>query len=59
MKLLLLFSHKEKIHHYLVAMDFTAKKLTIDGEKYYTNLPELVKVSHVVDHHVTINKFRK
>ena len=48
-----IISHKEKIRHYLVAMDFTAKKLTINGEKYYNNLPELVKVSPF-DHDVTL-----
>ena len=32
-----------KINHYLVA--FANKKLTINGEQYFDNLPELVKVS--------------
>ena len=34
-----------KINHYLVAMDFTSKKLTINGEQYFESLPELVQVS--------------
>ncbi len=34
-----------KINHYLVAMDFTSKKLTINGEEYFDNLLELVQVS--------------
>ena len=38
------------MNHYLVAMDFSSKKLTIDGTKYFSHLPELVKVSPVLMH---------
>lgn len=38
-------SFEGKINHYLVAMDFTTKKLTINGERYFDSLPELVQVS--------------
>lgn len=41
-----------KINHYLVAMDFTNNKLTINGEQYFENLPELVKVSQL--NHMTV-----
>jgi hypothetical protein len=27
-------------------MDFGSKKLTINGEKFFDNLPQLVQVSH-------------
>ena len=38
-------SYEGKVNHYLVAMDFSTKKLTINGEKYFNHLPELVQVS--------------
>ena len=33
------------MNHYLVAMDFSTKKLTINGERYFDHLPQLVQVS--------------
>ncbi len=44
---ILCLSDGGRISHYLVAMEFSKKKLTINGNNYYNNLPELVQVSHV------------
>ena len=35
------------VNHYLVAMDFSTRKLTITGKRYFSTLLELVDVSHV------------
>ena len=34
--------------HYLVAMNFKDRKLTVNGEMFFDNLPGLVEVSEVV-----------
>lgn len=49
---LVLCSHGGKVNHYLVAMDFNTKRLTINGEQFFDHLPELVEVRR---HFVTVS----
>jgi c-src tyrosine kinase len=36
-------SHKGAVNHYLIAMDFSTRKLTISGKRYFSTLLELVE----------------
>ena len=40
-------SYKGGVMHYLVAVSFRDRKLTVNGEMFFDNLPALVEVSDV------------
>ena len=41
---ILAHSYDGKVKHYLIAMDFKNRKMTINGQRYFSNLPALVEV---------------
>ena len=48
------FSCGGTVKHYLVAMNFKKRRLTIDGKVYLDNLCELVEVSSSLMHIITV-----
>ena len=49
-RVVFLYSYGGLVKHYLVAMNFKKRRLTIDGKDYLDNLYELVEVSSLPWH---------